>query len=1081
MKIFDNISNIVKDDLKTTITKNSRLSIAAACFSIYAFEELKEQLKDISELNFIFTSPTFIKDKELKEKREFYIPQLNRERSLYGTEFEIKLRNELSQKAIAKECAEWIREKVKFKSNVTNEQMGGFINVVAEEELTYFPINGFTTTDLGSERGNNLVNFVSKIDAPNSEKYINVFQEIWQDNKRLKDVTDQVIENISNVYKENSPDFIYFLTLYNIFNEFLEDISEDVLPNSATGFKSSEIWNMLYNFQQDAVLAIINKLEKYNGCILADSVGLGKTFTALAVIKYYENRNKSVLVLCPKKLNDNWITFRSNVTNNPIAKDRLRYDVLYHTDLSRDSGTSNGIPLDRINWGNYDLVVIDESHNFRNGGQTYGEEDDKKENRYLKLLNKVIREGVKTKVLMLSATPVNNRFYDLRNQIALAYEGQSEKIDNLLNTEKSIDDIFRFAQAAFNKWSKYDSDRRTTESLLDLLDFDFFEVLDSVTIARSRKHIEKYYNTEAIGKFPERLKPISIRPSLTEKEGAINYNEIYELLVQLNLSIYTPSAYIFESKKDNYENMYGSDMGNVFFRQSDRESGICRLMNINLLKRLESSVHSFRLTVNRIKNLIDGTIELIENNRGSKVNLDEYVSDADLELDDQNTDLFVGRKVQIALNDMDTMSWLRDLKQDSDILNTLLYFVDDITPEHDHKLQTLLETLNDKIENPINGNNKKVIIFTAFSDTAEYLYENVSRYIKSEFNLNTALITGSVDGRTTVPRLKNDMNTVLTCFSPISKHRDLLLNGKNRVDSDIDILIATDCISEGQNLQDCDYLINYDIHWNPVRIIQRFGRIDRIGSRNEVIQLVNFWPDLSLDDYINLKGRVETRMKISVMTSTGDDNLISEEEKGDLEYRKKQLQRLMDEVVDLEDMTTGISIMDLGLNEFRLDLLEYMKTNQDVEHAPYGLHAVVSSKGADTPKGVFYVLRNISKSINIDKQNRLHPFYMVYISEDEKIVCNHITPKKTLDLMRYLCRDNTEPILKLCREFNRETQDGRKMGKYSKLLESAISSIIHVKEEKDMMSFFNDKETTSVINKINGLSDFELICFLVVK
>ncbi|NLX67495.1 MAG: SWF/SNF helicase family protein, partial [Bacteroidales bacterium] len=675
----------------------------------------------------------------------------------------------------------------------------------------------------------------------------------------------------------------------------------------------------------------------------------------------------------------------------------------------------------------------------------------------------------------------NNRFFDLRNQIALAYEGQSEKIDELLNTEKSIDDIFRYAQGAFNKWSQYDSDQRTTENLLELLDFDFFEVLDSVTIARSRKHIEKYYNTEAIGKFPERLKPISIRPSLTEKEGAINYNEIYELLVRLNLSIYTPSAYIFDSKKDNYESMYGSDMGNVFFRQSDRESGIRRLMNINLLKRLESSVHSFRLTVSKIKKLIDDTIELIENNSGAKVNLEEYVSDADLELDDQNTDLFVGRKVQIALNDMDTLSWLRDLKQDSDILNTLLYFVDDITPEHDHKLQTLLETLNDKIENPINGNNKKVIIFTAFSDTAEYLYENVSQCIKSEFNLNTALITGSVDGRTTVTRLKNDMNTVLTCFSPISKQRDLLLNGKNRVDSDIDILIATDCISEGQNLQDCDYLINYDIHWNPVRIIQRFGRIDRIGSRNEVIQLVNFWPDLSLDDYINLKGRVETRMKISIMTSTGDDNLISEEEKGDLEYRKKQLQRLMDEVVDLEDMTTGISIMDLGLNEFRLDLLEYMKTNHDVEHAPYGLHAVVSSKGADTPKGVFFVLRNISKSINIDKQNRLHPFYMVYISEDEKIVCNHISPKKTLDLMRYLCRDNTEPILKLCREFNRETQDGRKMGKYSKLLESAISSIIHVKEEKDMMSFFNDKETTSVINKINGLSDFELICFLVVK
>src|SRR5690554_3718196 len=573
MKLIDNINHKLGDELEKTIGRRSKLSIAAASFSIFAYQELKKELQAIDELRFIFTSPTFLREKTPKEKREFFIPQLTRERSLYGTEFEVRLRNELSQKAIARECAEWIRQRVRFKTNTTHDQMGGFIHLRQEEEVAYAPVNGFTTVDLGKEKGNQMFSLINRIAAPLSAQYLEVFNELWEDEERMQEVTDQVVEHISNVYRENAPKYIYFITLYNIFNEFLEDLSEDVLPNEATGFKSSEIWNKLYNFQQDAALAIINKLEKFNGCILADSVGLGKTFTALAVIKYYENRNKSVLVLCPKKLGDNWITFRSNLTNNPIAKDRLRYDVLYHTDLSRDNGTSNGLPLDRINWGNYDLVVIDESHNFRNGGQTYGEEDDKKENRYLKLLNKVIREGVKTKVLMLSATPVNNRFFDLRNQIALAYEGQSEKIDNLLNTEKSIDDIFRFAQAAFNKWSKYDSDRRTTESLLDLLDFDFFEVLDSVTIARSRKHIEKYYNTEAIGKFPERLKPISIRPSLTKKEGAINYNEIYELLVQLNLSIYTPSAYIFESKKDNYESMYGRDMGNVFFTFKDIEIG----------------------------------------------------------------------------------------------------------------------------------------------------------------------------------------------------------------------------------------------------------------------------------------------------------------------------------------------------------------------------------------------------------------------------------------------------------------------------------------------------------------------------
>ncbi|NMA67486.1 MAG: SWF/SNF helicase family protein, partial [Clostridiaceae bacterium] len=571
-------------------------------------------------------------------------------------------------------------------------------------------------------------------------------------------------------------------------------------------------------------------------------------------------------------------------------------------------------------------------------------------------------------------------------------------------------------------------------------------------------------------------------PSLTVNlPNAINYDEIYELLMQLNLSVYTPSSYVFSSRRDFYEAKYGRDMGNTFFKQSDRELGIRRLMTINLLKRLESSVHSFRLTVCKIKKLIDNAIQLINENNNNNISFEDYLNENELDLDDQNTDLFVGRKVRIALDDIDTVSWGRDLESDSKTLELLLLFVNDITPEHDFKLQTLLDTLQQKINNPINENNKKVIIFTAFTDTAEYLYENVSQFMKLNFQLHTALITGSVDGRTTIPHLKNDMNTVLTCFSPISKQRNLLVNGKNKVKDDIDILIATDCISEGQNLQDCDYLINYDIHWNPVRIIQRFGRIDRIGSKNKVIQLVNFWPDLELDDYINLKTRVETRMKISVLAAAGDDNPISLEEKGDLEYRKNQLQRLMNEVVDLEDMTTGVSIVDLGLNEFRLDLLEYIKTHEDVEHAPYGLHAVVESKGEDTPKGVFFVLRNLSKTINRDKQNRIHPFYMIYITEDEQVVCDHISTKRTLDLMRYLCKDSSEPILNLCRKFNKETYDGRKMGKYSQLLESAISSIIKVKDEKDIQSFFTEKETTSVINKISGLDDFELICFLVVK
>lgn len=1076
MKILDNITNTVRDDLQVEIKRGSKISVAAACFSMYAYQELKKQLESVEEFRFIFTSPTFVKEKAEKQKREFYIPRLSRETSLYGTEFEIKLRNEMTQRAIAKECADWIRRKAKFKSNTTGENMMGFITVDAKDAQTaYMPMSGFTTVDIGCERGNNTYNMVNCMEAPFSQQYMQLFDQLWNNREKMQDVTDVVIENISTVYAENSPEFIYFMTLYHVFSEFLDDISEDVLPNEATGFKQSKIWSMLYDFQRDAVLAIINKLEKYNGCILADSVGLGKTFTALAVVKYYENRNKSVLVLCPKKLAENWNTYKDNYVNNPIAADRLNYDVLFHTDLSRNGGMSNGLDLSRLNWGNYDLIVIDESHNFRNG---IGTHSNTQENRYQKLMEKVIRAGVKTKVLMLSATPVNNRFVDLKNQLAIAYEGNSENLDERLNTTKSLEDIFKQAQKAFNAWSKLDQEQRTTDALLRTLDFDFFELLDSVTIARSRKHIEKYYDTNEIGKFPERMKPISVRPCLTDLNNAINYNEIYDQLMQLTLCVYTPSNYIFPSKLQKYKDLTHNKGENL--TQTGRERGIQRLMSINLLKRLESSVNSFQLTLTRIKELINGTIEAI--NRFEKYGSDDIsmyeASRDDWDIDDENTEFFtVGKKVKIELADMDWKSWRNELQQDADVLELLTLMVADITPEHDTKLQELLRLLDEKITNPINPNNKKVLIFSAFSDTAEYLYDHVSMYMKDKYGLNTAVITGAIDGRTTIKGFPATLNNVLTCFSPVSKDRDVLMpNSRN----EIDILIATDCISEGQNLQDCDYLINYDIHWNPVRIIQRFGRVDRIGSRNQYIQLVNFWPDLTLDEYINLKSRVETRMKITVMTSTGDDDLINPEEKGDLEYRKAQLKRLQEEVVDIEDMSDGISIMDLGLNEFRLDLLDYIKRNGDMDKKPRGLHAVVPAT-EELPEGVIFVLKNINNSVNVDNRNRIHPFYMVYISTDGEIICDYLNPKKLLDDVRLLCRGKSKPISEVYERFNRETDDGRNMADMSELLSEAINSIIDVKEESDIDSLFSAGGTAALMSAVSGLDDFELICFLVVK
>lgn len=1073
MKLIDNRSCTLADDLRGRLKRDSRVSIAAACFSVYAFEELREQLESIQELRFIFTSPTFLQSRPEKARREFYIPRMNREKTLHGSEFEIRLRSEFGQKAISRECADWIRKKVRFKSNDTPDNIPGFLTVTGPEQAAYAPVNGFTRADLGCERGNNLFSMITQYDAPESKLFLERFDALWTDKQRLQDVTDTVLESITTAYQENSPEFLYFFALYNIFSEFLENVSEDNLPHESNGFKQSKVWNMLYGFQKDAALAIISKLEQYNGCILADSVGLGKTFTALAVIKYYENRNLRVLVLCPKKLSDNWRTYKANYKNNPLAEDRLRYDVLYHTDLSRNSGYSGEIDLSKLNWAAYDLVVIDESHNFRNGGKF---EEEGKENRYTRLMNQVIRPGARTRVLMLSATPVNNNFYDLHNQLALAYEGDSSRWKDDLATSRSMEEIFRSVQMQFNAWSKLPAAQRTTDRLMKMLDFDFFKVLDAVTIARSRRHIEKYYDVGEIGKFPTRLPPVSKRPPLTDIGNAISYQEIDELLLSLTLSIYTPSNYILASRAAKYANL--NHEGKNRLTQAGREEGIRRLMSVNLLKRLESSVHSFRLTLQRIQALITATLDKIDHYDPKAVmELTDLTSAADFDADDLESDLFtVGKKVKIALEDMDYITWRDSLQEDANTLALLLTMIGDITPAHDCKLQMLLDTIADKMTHPINPGNKKVLIFTAFSDTAEYLYANISTYARERFGVHTALVTGSVEGRCTIPKFKPDLNNVLTCFSPLSKDKAALMPEA----PDIDILIATDCISEGQNLQDCDEMINYDIHWNPVRLVQRFGRIDRIGSRNDVIRMVNFWPDLQLDEYIDLKARVETRMKALVMASTGDDNLLSPEERGDLDYRREQLQRLQTEVVDLEDLRGGVSITDLGLNEYRMEVMEYRSHHPELERCPGGISAVARAT-PDSPAGVIFVLKNVHNEVNRNDRNRLHPYYLVYLDEEGLTIHDQLSPKATLDAMRQLCRGKSVPDKVLCDAFNAETDDGRDMAAYSGLLEDAVLSIVDAKEDSDLDSLFKAGGTSALLEQVSGLDDFELVCFLVVR
>lgn len=1077
MRIIDNVSELLGDDIRTEVARGSKVRIAASTFSIFAFEALRKELEHVDELEFIFTSPSFSNgeatDKLRKSRREFFIPQA--ESSLYGSEFEIRLRNKLTQRAIARECAAWVREKVTFRANATGGQMQQF--AVVDDRAAYMPLQGFTTADLGYERGDAVSNMVTKFEgSPEAANFLNLFDQIWANPDQLEDVTQAVHDHIASVYAENSPARIYFLILYNLFAEFLDDITEDVLPNDRTGYQDTLVWQSLYNFQRDAATGIINKLETYNGCILADSVGLGKTFTALAVIKYYELRNKSVLVLAPKKLAENWTNYNANLTTNIFAGDRFNYDVLAHTDLSRTRGESLGLRLDRINWGNYDLVVIDESHNFRNAD--YAEE---KESRYQRLMRQVIREGVKTKVLMLSATPVNNRFNDLKNQLQLAYEGESENLSEKLNLSSTIEQVFRDAQSTFNEWSKLSVEDRTADRILQMLDFDFFELLDAVTIARSRKHIQAYYDTTEIGAFPERRPPVSIQEPLTDLARAPSYNEIFEQLQVLTLAVYTPLAYVFPSRIAKYEELYDvttatarSNLG-----QQGREQGLKKLMTVNLLKRLESSVEAFRLTLTKIEATVDRTLARVDAHAGSHPEVAD-LEGMDFDLDDEDDAnieaLSYGEKIRIDLNDIDVESWQRDLWNDRETLRELIDEMRKITPEHDLKLRRLEQLIRQKVQQPLNPDNRKVLIFSAFADTANYLYRELAPALQHA-GLETAVITGGSHGAKTTIGTGFDFQQVMSMFSPRSKQRHLTMPTETR---ELDVLIGTDVISEGQNLQDCDYLINYDIHWNPVRIIQRFGRIDRIGSTNTVIQLVNFWPDISLDEYINLKERVENRMVIADLASTADDNILMPED-SDAAFRKEQLRKLQSENIELEDVRTGVSITDLGLNDFRMDLLAYMNEYGDIATAPKGLHAVVPADPAKGLKpGVIFALHNLNADPAMNRGNRLHPHYLVYLDNDGEVIADHSEAKRLLDLIRAGTRPHDEPVAEVTRIFNEQTHEGADMGQYSGLLTDAIRSMIDVTEERDIDSLFSGKHTTALTQQIAGLDDFELIAFIAV-
>ncbi len=1081
MEFLDNVgTNRLGDALGDAIDEGAKLSIISAYFTVFAYGELKDELSKIDSVRFLFSEPTFVKSMEAsKDPREFALAQRSRERGVGGTGLELTLRNNLNQRALARECAEWVRAKGAFRSaTVAGAIQPGGTYVVENPDGDDHGFMGasaaFTQEGLGYERRPGTVTGVSHFEGATEAAGLKaMFESVWNNPAMVADVTEEVAAQVGTLYRENAPEFVYFLTLYHLFRDFLEGNGDDDI-RPGLRFEESAVWNKLYDFQRDAVVGAIRKLEKYKGCIIADSVGLGKTYEALAVIKYYQERNDRVLVLCPKRLRDNWTLWtQDNDDRNPLADDRFSYTVLNHTDLSRYRGMSGETDLEHLRWGNFDLIVIDESHNFRNKST-----DADKKDRYTRLIEDVIKSGRRTKVLMLSATPVNNKLLDLRNQIELITEGDDAYLAETDGIE-SITQVTRTAQQRFNEWSKLDDDDRTTESFVNAVNSDYFKLLDVLTIARSRKHITKYYGA-ASGTFPTRRKPLSFTTAIDSQGELPSIAVLNDMIAQLTFAQYQVLSYVRADKRRKYEDRYGDTWGKDFESQVHRTTAVANLMRVNVLKRMESSVNSFRITLSRI---LDGCEDLrrrlAEGQAGAACGAAGMTDGMD---DDDAEELEAGGKVAVDLRDVDALRLGQDLDFDITVLKKLLEYADLVTPERDAKLAKLRDYIAEKARAPFNPGNRKVLVFTAFADTADYLFEQLAPVLKDELGLECAEVAGSANRTHSLKLRRTTFENILAHFSPVSKE----LPAAARAEGEIDVVFATDCISEGQNLQDCDCLVNYDIHWNPVRIIQRFGRIDRLGSTNTQIQLVDFWPDIELDEYIQLEGRVKGRMALLDASATGEENVLEHKAAGemnDLKYRKQQLKQLKEDVLDLEDLSGGISITDFAFDDFRVELKRYDEAHPGkLAAAPAGLHTVApipdELRGEVAP-GVVFCLKQNNEKQEAGDTNPTFPYYIAYVAADGSAMTKHTQPKQALDIMRACCAGHPEPLAELCDGFNRETRDGERMEAYTDLLDKVVAAVGGVQQEQGIESLFSLGEVGTGTSL--GFDDYSLVSFAVLR
>ncbi len=1079
----------VSDFLVEKISDGSHLAIVSAYFTIYAYEALAAKLDSVGSVQFLFGEPRFIAslDPEKTDKKAFKIEDEG-----------LELANRLKQRDVAHRCAEWLRSKVEIRSVTQSNLLHGKLYHIDDGRREHAIMGGsnFTRSGLGLATKSNIeLNMIVDSDRDRTELKA-WFDELWADTTIVEDVKSEVLRYLEQLYVNHSPEFIYFKTLFHIFESYLAGRDDDARLFDQTAIIDTEIWKALFDFQKDGAKGAIHKINNHNGCILADSVGLGKTYSALAVIKYYELRNHRVLVLCPKKLRDNWTVYlaQNNSDLNPFLKDRFAYTVLSHTDLSRESGRVDGLDLANLNWGNFDLIVIDESHNFRNHTKGRLDEDGNviRKSRYERLLEDIMQSGVKTKVLLLSATPVNNDLKDLRNQIYIISEGRDDAFFQSVNIA-SIKDTLSVAQKTFMQWA-LESGEKDAAALMERLPAAFFTLLDELTIARSRKHIQKYYKSSlaAIGHFPKRKKPGAIFSDIDTKGRFPSYDLLHDQIDQYKLVLYNPSAYLREGYKTLYQ-----EKSVHHFSQAQRENFLIGMMKVNFLKRLESSVNSFAITMDRTVNKIEALEKRLKDYKLHVAKATQFIEEdllkADAEDDEDLEELFqVGKALKFDMAHLRVDDWLNDLAKDKQRLSLLHGVAKEVNAERDAKLIDLKAIIEKKVRQPsttIHGvTNRKVIVFCAFADTATYLYEHLQGWASETLKSHIALVSGGArPNRTTFG--KSDFAHILINFAPRAKQRAKMKSMPQ--DDEIDILIATDCISEGQNLQDCDLIVNYDIHWNPVRIIQRFGRIDRIGSPNKEIQLINFWPTPDLNKYIKLKNRVEARMALVDIAATAEDNILQAKDleeliQEDLRYRDKQLLRLKDEVLDLEDFNETLGLNEFTLDDFRIELASYIEVNrQQLEEAPFGLYAIVPPhpEYQTIKPGVIFCLKQRQEASSNEAVNPLQPYYLIYIRDDGVVRFNFTSPKQILEILRAVSQGKDTPYADLCELFDAETKDGTDMTRHSNLLEKAVTAIAEQFARKNASNIFTSRSAklTDAAMQIKASDDFELITWLIIK